>query len=143
MHHIDEGLQILDHMGSDPITKAAYCVHPLFQEDTQLVVTMLDAKLLKELGHRVIMLVMEYRFKANSYLCGPMYDNANCPDHVDFPLVRVRDMLVADKIQNEKDFILYNDAIRNGPALETYFRNWLRLLGVSDEEREELRKLIL
>ena len=34
MNHIDEALQILDWIGASEITKRAFCLHPIFQADS-------------------------------------------------------------------------------------------------------------
>jgi hypothetical protein len=51
------------------------------------------------------------------------------------PLEEVNKMLVADKIQNRKDFEIYHK--ENHPRaveLDKYFKNWLLKLSVTEEK---------
>lgn len=55
-------------------------------------------------------------------------------------------MLVADKVQNCKDFNLYvkdHSDTKNSDRLSAYFQEWLDVLGVSKAEQARLEKLIL
>ena len=52
-------------------------------------------------------------------------------------------MLVADKVQNYKDFLIHHRATHpNADRLEAYFRQWLQRLGVSIEQFEDLRAIL-
>jgi hypothetical protein len=56
------------------------------------------------------------------------------------PLAAVNTMLVADKIQNRKDFLAQHRANHPRAAeLDRYFRLWLERLGVSEETFERWR----
>jgi hypothetical protein len=49
-------------------------------------------------------------------------------------MAEVNEMLVADKVQNRKDFLLYHRGKHErSDALDLYFRRWLERLGVSEE----------
>lgn len=131
INHITEGIEILQDIEADPITIAAYCLHPLVQDDKSLVKS-LDNNSLKHQDPRAIQLAMLYRQVANSYLCGPAYDNKNKPVEIDFIVPAVKQMLIADKLQNEKDFYLYhNGTHKHSKALITYFANWRELLDLN------------
>lgn len=131
INHIDEGLLILDNIGATDEAKRAYCLHPIFQSDTDLVAN-------KDTAYRfesnIILLTMEYRKSANSYLCSPKTDNWTTIDdlrkYVGFLLPEVRHMLIADKTQNYKDFMLYHYGTHKRSAqLFSYFNLWLNYLG--------------
>lgn len=127
MQHIDEGIEMLLYLGASDEVRAAYCLHPLFQSDNDLEISKEDSRLAL-FDPIVLLYVMEYRSKANSYLCAPLYDNSNCPDSIEFPLEGVRLMLVADKIQNKRDFHKFHKDHQHYEALDVYFENWMDLL---------------
>jgi hypothetical protein len=136
MNHIDEGLLVLDRIGASELARRAYCLHPLVQEDAELAASWSRiAELTDE--PRVLVLVMEYRNIANATLS--TREIASAAEIVLSPLADVNAMLVADKIQNYKDFIAHHRATHpRGDALERYFRLWLERLGVGDMLRDEL-----
>jgi hypothetical protein len=76
-------------------------------------------------------LAMEYRSVANAYL-SPHGHRA--PEDIRLsPLEDVNDMLIADKVQNYKDFLLHHAAHPRAMELDAYFTAWLQRLGVSAE----------
>jgi hypothetical protein len=122
MNHIDEGLDILNNIGASDIVKDAYCLHPLLQsdEDFNKNKTMDFSGIPSE----VIILAVEYRRVANSYLSTMSMD-----DFVGFTNNEIRQMLYADKIQNEKDFKLYHEGTHpRSKELREYFDNWINIL---------------
>ena len=88
-------------------------------------------------------MAIEYRNIANAYLSFK-------PSEYDFqlsPLEDVNTMLIADKIQNSKDFEIYHKGTHpRSERLEEYFGQWLKKLGVSEEKYREvtgnLRKMM-
>jgi len=136
IQHIDEGLFVLDRIGASDAAKRAYCLHPLLQADAELAV---NHQRLAEFTDDtyVVMLAIEYRNIANATLSTREIKAA--ADIALSPIPEVNAMLVADKIQNYKDFILHHRATHpRSDALDRYFRRWLERLGVSKETREEL-----
>lgn len=144
INHIHEGLAVLDVLGSAQSTKDAYCLHPLFQADADLVVAASCGDLWSlappmGLPAWVMLLVMEYRNQANAWLSdkvqwvglnGSNIVGAPTPG----PLSEVREMLIADKVQNYKDFLLYHRAAHARAAeLEVYFRRWHSVLSIDYE----------
>jgi hypothetical protein len=71
-----------------------------------------------------IILAVEYRRVANSYLSINKME-----DFVGFTNEKIKQMLYADKIQNEKDFTLYHEGKHErSKELRSYFNNWLNIL---------------
>ena len=133
MNHIDEGIDILKRCYASDAAKAAYCLHPIFQNDNDLVANL---EMIKHFDPYVIMLTMEYRRTANAYLCRPETDGFTITDiknAVGLLLPEVRHMLIADKQQNFKDFMLYHyDTHKRSSYLYQYFKNWNEFLQVND-----------
>jgi hypothetical protein len=136
MNHIDEGLYILDKIGASDIAKRAYCLHPIVQDDESLKS---NKHLLKNIDSDVIIAAIEYRSVANEYLSNR---NINSIDEVRLsPLKDVNDMLIADKIQNRKDFEIYHlGKHERSSQLDKYFKNWLTKLDISEEQYQEFKK---
>lgn len=136
INHIDEGLRVLDHIGASYVAKAAYCIHPIVQSDEDVVAN-LDMLLLHVSDRRVLMTAMEYRNVANRGLHCHQVDN---PDAFYLgPFKDVRAMLIADKVQNRKDFLIHHYGTHDKSIeLDRYFCNWLRALAVSEHLYYEL-----
>jgi hypothetical protein len=126
--HIIEGLFVLDAIGSNAVTKAAYCLHPILQSDNDFVshkIGFIPAELID-----AAILAMEYRRVANSYLSKNKKE-----DFVGFSCPEVKQMLIADKIQNYKDFLKYHKATHErSKELNEYFNNWFNILNIDYEE---------
>lgn len=131
INHINEGLIVLDKLGSSEIAKSAYCIHPIFQDDINLKSN--KEKYLHDIDSEVLFLSMEYRNVANRGLCCYQVDN---PDSIYLgPIKEVHEMLVADKVQNRKDFIRYHLGTHpKSIELDHYFKNWLRALKVTEHD---------
>jgi hypothetical protein len=86
-------------------------------------------------------LAMEYRWVANSYLSQRMIQSI---DEIQLsPLIEVQQMLIADKIQNRKDFDRYHrDTHPRARELDRYFRNWLTALEITEARYQELARRI-
>ena len=91
----------------------------------------------------VVVLVMEYRSIANRFL-SPMEEHPGYADPGRIsrsPLAEVDEMLVADKVQNFKDFRAHHQASHPRAArLERYFQRWLAALGVDPSEVDVLAR---
>jgi hypothetical protein len=132
MHHIDEGIAVLATLDAKDVTLRAFCLHPLVQDDADLVTSF---RRLTELTDsvQVIALAMEYRRVANA--CTHRRVIRSVDDIELSPLDEVNQMLAADKIQSRKDFVLHHRGAHPRTAeLDKYFQLWLRRLGVSDQE---------
>lgn len=139
MNHIDEGLAILNLIGASDEAKRAYCLHPIFQADADLIKAIPVRFELTD--NAVLINVMEYRSVANEYLSTR---NINSIDDIRLsPLKDVNDMLVADKVQNKKDFDLYHlDTHPRSVELDWYFRCWLKRLNVTAANMSYFRRKI-
>jgi hypothetical protein len=139
MNHIDEGLFILEKIRASDIAKKAYCLHPIVQDDESLKN---NKSLLKDISSDVIISSIEYRSVANEYLSKR---NINSIDEIRLsPLKDVNDMLIADKIQNRKDFELYHLGKHDRSfELDQYFKNWLKKLEISEDEYQYFKKHLI
>ena len=123
MRHIDDGLHILQLIGASALAKAAFCLHPIVQNNETVDVSWSSA-------HQ---LACEYRDKANAYLCRPDTDYVTTPEDVRFLVGNMSDdcrsMLIADKRQNYGDFIAEHFGKHaRSEQLDRYFRLWLSFL---------------
>jgi hypothetical protein len=134
MNHIDEGLRILEDIGASHIAKRAYCLHPIFQGDEDIVKVYNSYPMSPEqIYPDVIIASMEYRSVANEYLSQREIKSI---DEIRLsPLKDVNDMLIADKVQNYKDFELYHKSTHpRSKELDQYFKNWLLKLHIKQDQ---------
>lgn len=139
INHIEEGLVILTYLNASEIAKKAYCLHPIFQSDEALLENY-EIKLGK-IENKVLICTLEYRTVANEYLSKRII---NSLDEIRLsPLEDVNNMLIADKIQNKKDFDVYHKGKHErSDELTIYFNNWLERLGVTEKIYKEVLNLI-
>ena len=130
INHITEGMQILDWLGEGQRAKDAFCLHPMLQEDKELSANWKEV--VDNCDSETIMLAMEYRSVANEYLSNKqilLIDQIRLS-----PIAAVNNMLIADKIQNRKDFLAYHLGTHpRSAALDIYFKKWLERLQVSED----------
>jgi len=130
IQHIDHGLAILDALGASLAARRAYCLHPLLQGDADLVAHAPRLATLTD-DPTVVLLAVEYRHVANATLSTREITGA--ADIALSPLAEVNLMLVADKVQNRRDFERHHEAPpARSAALPLDFRRWLERLGVSE-----------
>lgn len=138
INHIDEGLLILQELGGATVeSMKAFCLHPLLQGDSDLLA---HSRLVTQCDPYVIILAMEYRSVANEYLS----DKVGTGHMIRIsPLFEVNDMLIADKVQNYKDFITYHRGTHpRSDELDAYFNDWLNVLDVGRCEFDDLCGMI-
>jgi hypothetical protein len=124
IYHIDEGGAILEKLGASNIVKDAYYLHPLLQSDTDFVNN--KSMDFEGVSTESIILACEYRRVANSYL-----SYMEPEDFVGFTCDEIKQMLIADKIQNYKDFREYHYGTHpRSEELQSYFMNWFNILGI-------------
>lgn len=135
INHIDEGIDVLFNLGADLCTMQAFALHPLVQADDALIETMAsDETGPSQFDGKAMLLAMEYRRAANAYLCRPDTDGWDIEEakrNIGLLLPEVAQMLIADKVQNRKDFMTYHYGThQRSNQLITYFNNWHHILGV-------------
>ncbi len=122
---------------------AAFCIHPLLQDDASLQASLEGRSVFLRHGidPEIVVLAMEYRQVANAYLS---HHYQGVEDRIALScLPEVNAMLVADKVQNRKDFELYHwGSHPNSQVLENYFANWLRRLNITEARYQELLALL-
>jgi hypothetical protein len=128
MNHIDEGLAVIQKLGFGELAEKVFCLHPLFQNDEDFTKTSKDQDLLNDLDPLALLGAMEYRQVANAHLAHhePQKPKLSCTD-------AVNQALIADKVQNRKDFEKYHKGVHpNSDRLEAYFQEWFYALGVAE-----------
>lgn len=155
INHINEGLTILDRLDAHPDVKEAFCIHPMIQNDVDLrtnyhhlISGTGGKKLYLPITANVIGLALEYRNIANNFLSDQIETGPNSWGREETyskkpmrlsPLPAVNLMLVADKVQNRKDFKRYHEGTHDrSRELAYYFDLWLKGLNISPERYEEL-----
>lgn len=148
INHIYEGLIILDAINASDSAKYAYMLHPIYQVKKTDLEREFIAKYQDKFDEHVVLLAKEYAKTANSYLCKRHYQSKD--DVINLSQYKeVNDMLIADKIQNRKDF---EESYENqsdkekfdrSDRLSQYFKNWIKVLGLSEEQYEVYKKLIV
>lgn len=129
MNHIDEGLTILDQIGASDDAKAIFCLHPLTQNDVDLAS---NIELLGKYPKLNWKGALEYRETANAYLAQRDIEDISEIRLSDNP--DVNNALIADKVQNYKDFMLYHyGSHKDSDRLFDYFHNWFDRLAISDK----------
>jgi hypothetical protein len=154
--HILEGVSIIHALDgmlpdgrrfNDRVAAAGYCLHPLFQSDQDLATVGVQYALgpyRRPAGSTL--LAMEYRWRANNWLSDKVQKGTTGPQLVGGPdagdLPEVRAMLIADKVQNYKDFLTHHCGKHaRSDELDVYFTTWLDHLGVDTEMFNALCKL--
>ena len=128
MNHIDEGLYILGELGATLQTKDAWCLHPLLQSDYDLQATLAAGGHLNGQAPAAMLIAMEYRHQANGHLS---HHEPKVPTFG--PLDEVRQMLIADKVQNRKDFDQHlRGKVANSDRLDSYFQEWFAALEIPE-----------
>ena len=124
INHIDEGITILENLNTNDVIIDAYCLHPILQNDNDFISNKSDD--FSQIPTHALILAMEYRRVANSYL-----STDNVENFVGFSTPEIKRMLIADKVQNYKDFINYHlNSHNRSNELYEYFHNWFKLLEI-------------
>lgn len=148
IQHIYEGLIILDLIGASEAAKQAYCLHPIYQ----LKKNVIEIPIVGQKGYlfsaTAVMYAKEYARVANNYLCKKHYKSED--DEVALSTMHeVNHMLIADKVQNRKDFEVYyesqedKETFDRSENLSQYFKNWLKALDVSEEKYQWFKRILM
>jgi hypothetical protein len=142
INHIDEGIWVLQQIGASDTTIRSYIIHPLVQGDAELRSFWESSLDLRVSNPRVLHLALEYRNIANAHLS--WHPPASEASFNDSPINEVNQMLVADKVQNCKDFELYHLGTNlRSDRLASYFEEWLEKLNIKGGEYKSLRDKLL
>lgn len=147
INHIYEGIEILDTINASALSKEAYCIHPMLQDDSALLENINYC--MDNVTFNVVHLALKYRVAANAFLCRKQTDKyeINGLTNLMKPLELfsnqdLKNMLIADKIQNRKDFLLYHYGTHErSEELKVYFDKWLLLLDVNKLELPDSFKI--
>lgn len=128
INHINEGLAVLKHIGASEMAMRAYCLHPIVQSDADFRA---NYHLMCNFDGAVVALAMEYRRVANAYLSKRTISSI---DEIELsPVKEVNDMLIADKVQNRKDFLRFHKGThQRSQELDEYFKNWFKRLNIDE-----------
>jgi len=142
INHIIEGIAVIKarNFFNEEDIIGGYALHPLVQQDDDLK---RNLPVLHRFGvsPMLIALATEYRNLANAYLSHRKIESIYDIDLS--PLSEVNEMLVADKVQNKKDFDLYHKGSHpRSDELEEYFNNWLERLNITDKMYKEYVKIM-
>jgi len=138
INHILEGLDMMDRMSASQEAKKAFCLHPLIQDDRALEKNWEKTVNNPNVCRESLSLAMKYSSAANAYMCWPSTDNFTLLDlkvkvgPLNQDLIH---MLVADKIQNEKDFEIHHKKTHHrSKQLARYYDLWLQYLDICEAE---------
>ena len=138
LNHVKEGAFLLNGLGAPEACIVAFILHPMFQPDSDLSK---NFHILANLDSLVVACILEYRNIANASLSKMVYRDYSrdwAPLSLKrpiklSPLGGVNQMLVADKVQNYKDFLKYHRGTHErSDELEFYFNEWFRALGIDN-----------
>lgn len=146
INHIYEGLNVLNNINADIISQIVYILHPIFQTESKEEVFRILVnnfwgmeKLDDEEFSEIIKYGFLYKKYANSYLSkdhkilSKLDYDPNMPKYI-------KEALIADKVQNYKDFLIYHKGTHpNSDLLDDYFKTWLICLGISQQDFDRLK----
>ena len=138
MNHIDEGLDILDILNASDESKRAFCIHSIFQFENLIEYRNDYLKMTTDEDFVIVGLARKYSVLANRFLCKPETDNWDKPEIVKQLIsanggyiisADISKMLLADKTQNYKDFMLHHYGVHErSHELFNYFNLWIDVL---------------
>lgn len=125
MNHIDEGIVWLGKSEASPLMLRAFCIHPMIQAG--------DVELWMPVDLEVLQLASMYVEKANTFLCRPETDHIQTSEQLSELMApistEILTMLLADKVQNYKDFLAYHmNSHPRRHRLNEYFVLWIMYL---------------
>ena len=137
--HVAEGVTILAALDAPLIAQQAYCLHPLTQADGDLTA---NFDQLRGCDPEAVALAIEYRWVANRGARRVVRESGWRIELSCLPSVNA--MLIADKVQNRKDFLAHFTAASHPEygELVRYFDLWMEALGISEERYVELTALL-
>lgn len=134
INHIVEGVVLVQQLGGRIHAADAFCWHPLIQSDDTFLETLAEMQRYYNLNTsgEVLVNTLGYRDAANRWLRGAVSKDNQPKKH---PLNDVNIMLMADKIQNRKDFEANEKlfSVEDASSLHYYFDSWFTTLGITPE----------
>jgi len=125
---------VLAQRGASTQAMRAFCLHPLVQDDSALAASYPRIASMTD-DVAVVALALEYRNIANTTRSTRAIGGAS--DIPLSPLAEVNEMLIADKLQNWKDFVLHHRSTHPASAaLDRYFAAWHERLGVTSQREQ-------
>lgn len=137
INHIDEGIDMLSHWLNDDILKAsicarAYAIHPLIDEMTGILGGILDALGSTLPAGNTISLAIEHHILRNKFLVKDWdthWDETGLQNLLGPMSNECAWMLLADKVQNQKDFRIHHWFTHEKTyQYEEYFNLWIETL---------------
>lgn len=112
-------------------------LHPIFQDEIE---SQFD---LSEIEPNILQLAKDYATVANAYLpySGSRQEAEAALKDMENTFYTTQ-MLAMDKIQNYKDFKLYNSNHPNAELLTKYFEDWFDILELPNEITDAAERLI-
>lgn len=134
MCHINQGLQIMKAFAACELSQRAFCIHPMVQDES--VKGLFKDYLIRDAGGAVYEIAENYSRVANAYLARTEHENG-VPDSAALQIMlqdkRIKDMLIADKIQNYSSFLQHHlSTHEHAGLLVRYFEWWLEQLGIDE-----------
>jgi hypothetical protein len=140
VRHILDGLTVLDALGATLSAQRAYCLHPMLQADDDLAQFVAAGRHI-DVDAYALVLSLEYRRCANAHLSMHPVETLDAVSLM--PFAEIADMLIADKVQNRRDFDRHHaDSHPRAAALDAYFKRWLRKLNVDEERYASLASIL-
>ena len=126
--HINEGLKLLDTLKASPLAKAAFCLHPIVQSDTDFArLIASDSPIFARANFKAWVLATEYRRWSMMFTT----DSSVAPK-ITITDANIKNMLIADKVQNmialQRNRKKYD--ANEFKRLNSYFNSWMDILGV-------------
>lgn len=133
--HVLEGAEILQDRGVGIDVIKAFLIHPYYQDGNIFNNPLESTKFSPE----AVALAVEYRWVANNST-SKVFEETGKVALSEYP--EINEMLVADKVQNRKDFLEFNENHINFKLLDAYFKAWLEVLKIPDNEYIRYCKLM-
>lgn len=133
---LEAGLAVLDKLSTWPTSMKAYCLRPLLQDDHSFEEGW-KTVCRNGVQPRALVLAMEFRRIANSFLPSPYTDRwtiAKIKLRVGLIIPPVRLMLIAHKAVGYRQFLQHAGRHARHRELAVYFEKWFVLLDVTKQE---------
>lgn len=136
MLHVDEGLRVIEEGCGTDRAMRIYALHGLLQQCYEQNTLRFPG--LELVAPDVLIGAMEYREVANAHLAHHDPSTLRLSQDPDVNMA-----LVADKVQNRKDFERFHKGThKRSDALDAYFKRWLEALNVAEDEYAYLSGII-